>query len=76
MIDLSLNIANKKLKHLQPAADFVDASLVVLVDSLFIEYRKEYVEFFISFFTSEGLQDELKFKIMEDYDAFTELMSI
>jgi hypothetical protein len=76
LIDLSLKIANKKLKHLHPAADIFDVALTVFVDSIFVEYRKEYVEFFISFFQSEGLQDELKFKLMQDYDAFTELMTV
>lgn len=45
--------------------------------AIYFEYRKEYIEFFITFFTSEeAVKDELKLKALEEYEKLREAVSV
>jgi hypothetical protein len=65
------------LAHKKEAGEWVDQLLDIQLDAIFIEYRKEYTEFFISFFSSEDeIKDEVKLKLLDDYESLREMVSI
>ena len=44
---------------------------------IFFEYRKEYIEFFITFFSSsEEFKDEMKLKALEEYERLRDAVSL
>ena len=55
-----MDIANQKLKHLDGQTDFVDQELKVKMKPALLEYRKEYVEFFMQFFSREYVNGKLQ----------------
>ena len=45
--------------------------------SIFFEYRKEYIEFFMTFFSSgDEIKDEVKLRALEEYEKLKEATSI
>lgn len=52
------------MKSLKPEIieNFIDQNLEVVMKGIYFEYRKEYIEFFMSFFETEELEvkDEVK----------------
>ena len=45
--------------------------------AIFFEYRKEYIEFFMTFFSSkEEFKDELKLKALEEYEKLRDAVSL
>lgn len=66
-IKVDLQIANKKLTK------SADTFLNVRMSSIYFEYRKEYIEFFMAFFESSNqVADEVKMKAMEEYERLKE----
>jgi hypothetical protein len=50
-------------------SEFVDQELTVEMRAIYFEYRKEYIEFFITFFESnEEIKDEVKLRALEEYE--------
>jgi len=71
-------IANQKIKGLKKdKSDFVDQDLNVEMRAIYFEYRKEYIEFFITFFQSnDEVKDEVKLRAIEEYEKLKEATSI
>lgn len=75
-------MANKKLKQAmadkdKENIDNIDQELTVRMGSIIFEYRKEYIEFFMSFFKSDQeIQDELKLKALEEYEKMKKQIDI
>jgi len=73
-VSLRLKIANKRLKQLlskrpEDLKKFLDLTLDVEVGGIYFEYRKEYIEFFMSFFESkEEVSDEVRLKAQEELE--------
>lgn len=84
LVDVSFVGINKKLKELKKAesplgksADQPDQVLNARLQGIYFEYRKEYIEFFMTFFTAEeAIKDELKLKAMEEYEKLREAVSV
>ena len=54
-----------------------DQDLSISLKTIYFEYRKEYIEFFLTFFTSEeSVKDELKLKALEEYEKLREAVSV
>ena len=54
-----------------------DQELIARLRTIYFEYRKEYIEFLITFFTSEeAVKDELKLKALEEYEKLREAVSV
>lgn len=79
-INVNLEIANAKLKPANPSSgtsNFLDQSLDLKMRAIFFEYRKEYIEFFMTFFSSkEEFKDELKLKALEEYEKLRDAVSL
>ena len=57
--------------------DFTDQNLNVKIGSIYFQYRKEYIEFFMTFFKSnQEIQDELKLKALEEYEKLRDKVSV
>ena len=78
LTDLSLLIANQRIKGLkEDKSDFVDQDLNVEMRAIYFEYRKEYIEFFMTFFQSDDdVKDEVKLRAIEEYERLKEATNI
>lgn len=78
LLVVALDVANRKLRTLSAnVAEWVDFRLDVVLQTLYAEYRKEYVEFFVSFFSSgDELKDEVRLKLVDDYESLRDKLSV
>jgi len=76
---VSLDIANQKLKGLSKKNPkyFVDKQADLLVRPLYVEFRKEYIEFFVSFFdTDEEINDEMRLQAIDEYEKLQGMFKV
>ena len=72
-----MEVANQKMKSLRPELEegFVDQDLNVEMGSIYFEYRKEYIEFFMAFFKTEQIEVKEEVKLMAQ-DAYENIKGV
>ena len=78
LTDVTFLSANQRIKGLQKdKSDFVDSDLSVEMRAIYFEYRKEYIEFFMTFFQSnDDVKDEVKLRAIEEYERLKEATNV